>query len=47
MKTASALVFIENIKTLEQFEATIMLQLDRLNRLLGGQMPLLDSGVPS
>ena len=30
-----------DIKSLEQFEATIMLQLDQLNRLLGGQSPLL------
>lgn len=34
-----------DIKSLEQFEATIMLQLDQLNRLLGGQCPLLNSGI--
>lgn len=34
-----------DIKTLEQFEATIMLQLDQLNRLLGGHCPLLNSGI--
>ena len=33
-----------DIKTLEQFEATILLQLNRLNQLLGGQCPLLASG---
>ena len=34
-----------DIKSLEQFEATILLQLDQLNRLLGGQTPLLNSGI--
>lgn len=34
-----------DIKTLEQFEATILLQLDRLNQLLGGQCPLLSGGA--
>ena len=33
-----------DIKTLEQFEATILLQLDRLNQLLGGHCPLLSGG---
>ncbi len=34
-----------DIKSLEQFEATIMLQLDQLNRLLGGQCPLIGGGA--
>ena len=34
-----------DIKTLEQFEATILLQLDRLNQLLGGHCPLLSGGT--
>lgn len=33
-----------NIKTFEQFVATIRLQLNQFNRLLGGQMPLLNGG---
>lgn len=36
-----------DIKSLEQFEATIMLQLDQLNRLLGGQCPLIGGGAPA
>jgi prophage antirepressor-like protein len=32
-----------DIQSLEQFEATIILQLDQLNRLLGGHCPLLAS----
>ena len=34
-----------DIKSLEQFEATIMLQLDQLTRLLGGQCPLIGGGA--
>ncbi|MBR0287851.1 MAG: Rha family transcriptional regulator [Selenomonadaceae bacterium] len=34
-----------DIKSLEQFEATIMLQLDQLNRWLGGQCPLIGGGA--
>ena len=34
-----------DIKTLEQFEATILLQLDQLNRLLGGHCPLIGGGA--
>lgn len=34
-----------DIKSLEQFEATILLQLDQLNRLLGGQCPLIGGGA--
>ena len=33
-----------DIKTFEQFVATIRLQLNQFNRLLGGQMPLLNGG---
>ena len=33
-----------DIKHFEQFAATIRLQLDQFNRLLGGQMPLLNGG---
>ena len=36
-----------DIKSLEQFEATILLQLDQLNRLLGGQCPLIGGGAPA